>query len=46
MQVALMFLTRGYIQHHDTWDLWFKDAQGMLPLSAMQVSQQLLNTAQ
>lgn len=32
-----MFLTRGYIQHHDTWELWFKDVQGSLPLSAMQV---------
>ena len=32
-----MFLTRGYVQHHDTWELWFKDVQGALPLSAMQV---------
>ena len=40
VQVALMFLTRGYIQHHDTWELWFRDVQGMLPLSAMQVSAQ------
>ena len=32
-----MFLTRGYVQHHDTWKLWFEDVQGMLPLSAMQV---------
>ena len=38
-QVALMFLTRGYVQHHDTWKLWFEDVQGMLPLSAMQVQQ-------
>ncbi len=37
VQVALMFLTRGYVQHHDTWELWFKDVQGSLPLSAMQV---------
>lgn len=32
-----MFLTRGYVQHHDTWQLWFRDVQGILPLSAMQV---------
>ncbi len=42
VQVALMFLTRGYVQHHDTWELWFRDVQGALPLSAMQVPSQLI----
>jgi hypothetical protein len=34
--VALLFLTRGYLQHHDTWALWFGDAQGLLPVQAIQ----------
>lgn len=31
-----MFLTRGYLQHHDTWQLWLGGAQGMLPIQALQ----------
>ncbi len=34
--MALLFLTRGYLQHHDTWRLWFQDAQGLLPVLAIQ----------
>ena len=33
-----MFLTRGYLQHHDTWKLWFNDVEGLLPLSAVHQS--------
>ncbi|CAL8469014.1 g8555 [Coccomyxa elongata] len=34
-KVALLFLTRGYLQHHDTWQLWLEAVQGMLPVYAI-----------
>ncbi len=33
--MALLFLTRGYLQHHDTWQLWLEAVQGMLPVAAI-----------
>lgn len=35
LQVALMFLTRGMLHHEPTWTRWFKEAEGLVPLSAI-----------
>uniref|UniRef100_A0A1D2A9A2 Uncharacterized protein n=1 Tax=Auxenochlorella protothecoides TaxID=3075 RepID=A0A1D2A9A2_AUXPR len=32
-RVALLFLTKGDLFHHQTWSAWFRSAQGMLPVS-------------
>jgi hypothetical protein len=36
-QVAMMFLTRGELPQEPVWALWFKRAEGLLPLSALRV---------
>lgn len=34
-RVALLFLTKGDLFHHNTWRLWFQSAAGALPRSAV-----------
>ena len=32
-QVAMMILTKGELYHTSTWNLWFKFAEGHLPIA-------------
>ena len=38
MQVALLFLTRGVLFHEPTWRLWFKYAEGLVPIEPFRSS--------
>ena len=31
----MLFLTRGQLYHADTWRHWFKEAEGLIPYSAL-----------
>jgi hypothetical protein len=33
----MMFLTRGDLHHEPVWNLWFRHAEGLLPVSALKV---------
>lgn len=37
VQVAMMFLTRGELHQEPVWDLWFRHAEGLIPVSALKV---------
>lgn len=37
-RVALLFLTRGDLPHHETWRLWFGAAAGMLPVEQLRAA--------
>jgi hypothetical protein len=37
-RVALLFLTRGELPHHETWRLWFEAAAGMLPVEQLRAA--------
>ena len=45
VQVAMMFLTRGEIHQEPLWALWFQHLAGLVPVSALRVSQQAIMTA-
>ncbi|KAK9907312.1 hypothetical protein WJX75_001278 [Coccomyxa subellipsoidea] len=36
-KVAMMFLTRGDLHQEPVWDLWFRHAEGLVPISALKV---------
>lgn len=42
VQVAMLFLTVAEIFHEPTWKLWFQEAAGLIPASALKPSSETL----